>query len=82
MGVIAQRTKTGQVIGVKVGIYRLNQLEPEVLHQLQIMVHFLQHWIDDQRLSAAAARQQVGVGARHRLKELTKNHGFSPWSAH
>jgi hypothetical protein len=51
------------VIGVQMRIHRLDQIEIEFLHQMQVTVHFLQHRIDDERVSAAAAGQEVGVGA-------------------
>ena len=43
-GAIAQRAKAGDVIGVKVRIHCLHQIELEFLHQAQIAVHPLQHW--------------------------------------
>ena len=41
MRAIAQRAETSDVIGVKVCIRRLDQIELEFLQQLQIAVHFL-----------------------------------------
>ena len=76
---VTQRAKTGDVIGVKVRIHCLHQIELEFLHQAQIAVHLLQHRIDNQRFSAAAAGQHIGVGPRCRLEQLTKDHGFLDW---
>ena len=52
---VAQRAKAGDVIGVKVRIHCLDQIELEFVHQAQIAIHLVQHRIDDQRFSAATA---------------------------
>ena len=41
----------------------------------QIAVDLLQHGIDDQRLAAAPAGEQVGVGAGHAVEQLAEDHG-------
>src|SRR5262249_44343671 len=65
----------GDVIGVHVRIDRLHQLEVELLDELKVALDLLQHGIDDQRLAAAAACHQVGVGARYAVKQLAEDHG-------
>ena len=45
------------------------------LHQRQIAVDLLQHRIDDQRLAAAAAGEQIGVGAGGLIEQLAEDHG-------
>ena len=59
MRAIAERADAGNVIVVKVRIQRLDQIDLEFLHQLQITVHLLEHRIDNQRFPAAAAGQYV-----------------------
>ena len=64
MGAVAQRAEPGDVIGVQMGIDGLDQLEVELADELQIAVDPLQHRIDDQRLAAVPAGDEIGVGAR------------------
>ena len=71
---VAQRAEPGDVIGVDVRVHRLDQLEVELLHQLQVAIDLLQHRIDDQRLAAAPAGQQIAVGAGHAVEQLAENH--------
>jgi hypothetical protein len=59
---------------VKMSIHRLHQIEFEFIHQAQIAVHLLQHWINNQRFPAAATGKHIGVGARYWLEQLTKDH--------
>jgi hypothetical protein len=59
MGTVAQRPKAGDVVGVQVGVHRLNQLQIELFHELQIAIDLLQHRIDDQRLAARSAGEQI-----------------------
>ncbi len=63
MGAVAQRAQPRDVVGVQMGIDRLDQLEVELADQLQIAVDLLQHRIDDHRLAAGAAGEQIGIGA-------------------
>ena len=72
---VAQRAEPGDVVGVQMGVDRLDQLQVELLHQLEVAVHLLQHGVDDQRLAAAPAGEQVGVGAGHAVEELAEDHG-------
>ena len=53
MGAVAQRAEAGDVVGVQMGVDRLDQLEVEFADQLQIAIDLLQHRVDDQRLAAA-----------------------------
>ena len=64
MGAVAQRAEPGDVVGVQMGVDGLDQFEVELAHQLQIAIDPLQHRIDDQRLAAVPAGEQIGVGAR------------------
>ncbi len=71
---VAQGAEAGDVIGVKVGVDRLDQLQVEFGDQLEIAVDFLQHRIDDQGFAAAPACEQVRIGPRGAVKQLAKNH--------
>ncbi len=63
MCAVAQRTQARDVVGVQVCIDGLDQSQIELGDQLQVPIDLLQDRIDDQRLAAAAAREQVGVRA-------------------
>ncbi len=75
MGAVAQRAEPGDVIGVQMGIDRLDQLEVKLAHELQVAIDLFQHRIDDQRLAALPAGEEIGVGAGRAVEELTENHG-------
>ena len=62
------------MIGVQMRVDRLDQLEIELANQLQIAVDLLDHRIDDQRLAAAPAREQIGVGAGRAVEQLAEDH--------
>ena len=53
----------------------LTSLRSSSRDQLQIAVDLLQHRIDDQRLAAGAAGQQIGVGAGNAVEQLAEDHG-------
>jgi hypothetical protein len=77
VGAIAQRAQAAHVIGVDVSVDRLHQLELEVLDELQIAIDPVEHRVDDQRLPAAAAADQVRVRRRDRIEQLTEDHAVS-----
>src|SRR5450759_1549824 len=58
------------------GIDRLDQPEGELAQQLAVAIDLLQHGIEDQRLAAGAACQQIAVGSRNDVEQLTKDHGW------
>src|SRR5208282_3483846 len=60
-------------------VHGLDQLEVELAHELQVAIDPLQDWIDDQCLAARPAGEQVGVGSRYLIKELTEDHGAIPF---
>ena len=74
MGAVAQRAEPGDVVGVQMRVDRLDQLEIELADELQIAVDLLEHRIDDQRLAAAPAGEQIGVGAGDAVEELAEDH--------
>ncbi len=73
-GAISQRAESADVIGVHVGVYGLDQFEVELFEQLKIAIDLLQHGIDDQRLAAFTAGEQIGVSAGDRVEKLAKDH--------
>jgi hypothetical protein len=75
LGAVAQLGKSRDVIGVQMGVDRLDQPQVELLQQLAVAVGFLQHGIEDQRLAAGPAGEQIAVGAGNAIEELTKDHG-------
>ncbi|MCY1301398.1 hypothetical protein D9M70_510090 [compost metagenome] len=74
MGLVAQRPEPGDVIGMEMGIDRLDQPEVEFADELQVTLDLFQYRIDDQRLAALAAGDQVGIGAGHAVEQLTEDH--------
>jgi hypothetical protein len=74
VGAIAQRAEAGDVVGMQVGIDRLNQLQVELVDQLDVAIDLFQHRIDDQRLAAMPAGEQVGVGPGDAVKQLAEDH--------
>ena len=68
LGAVAQLAEPGDMIGMQMGIDRLDQLEVEFAQQLAIAVDLLQHRIEDQRLAAGAAGQQIAVGSRNAVE--------------
>src|SRR5207344_267202 len=61
-------------VGMQMGIDGLDQLKVELFDELDVAVDLLQHRIDDQRLAAVPAGQQVGVGAGYAVEKLAKDH--------
>ena len=74
MSAVAQRTQSGDMVGVQMRVGGLDQLEIELAHELQIAVDLLQHRIDDQRLAAMPAGDEIGVGAGNAVEELAEDH--------
>ena len=60
---LAERLEPGDVVGVEMGVDGLDQAQVELAQELDVAVDALEHGIDDQRLAAMPARQQIGVGA-------------------
>src|SRR3954467_3062114 len=75
MGAVAQLAEAGDVVGMQMGVHRLDQLEIELAQQLAVAVDLLQHGIEDQRLAAGAAGQEIAVGTRNTVEELAEDHG-------
>ena len=71
---VAQRAQPGDMVGMQMRIDGLDQFQIELAHQLQVAVNLLQHGIDDQCLPAGAAGEQIGIGARNLIEQLTEDH--------
>jgi hypothetical protein len=67
MSAVAQRTESGDVVGVQMRVDGLDQPEIELAHELQIAVDLLQHRIDDQRLAASPATTRSSCWAMRSL---------------
>ena len=78
VGAVAQFAETGDVIGMKVGVDRLDEFEIELAQQLAVAVGLLQHGVEDQRLAAGAAGQEIAVCSGNAVEELAKDHGRDP----
>ena len=77
---VAQRAEAGDVVGVQMRVDRLHQPEVELLHQLEIAVDLLEHRIDDERLAAAPAGENIAIGARDAVEQLPEDHRALPAS--
>ena len=73
-GAVAQRAQASDVVGVQMGVDRLDEPEIELLHQLEVAVDLLEHRIDDERFAAAAAGEHVAIGARNAVEQLPEDH--------
>jgi len=74
IGAVAQRTQSRDVVGVQMRVDGLDQLEIKLAHELQIAVDLLQHRIDDQRLTAMPAGDEIGVRPGNTVEELAEYH--------
>ncbi len=84
-GQVTQGCEAGHVVGMGMGVDRLDQLQVKVLEQLDISFDLLEYGIDDQGLAADAAGEEIGVGGRNGFEQLAENHGrthSSSWSKH
>jgi hypothetical protein len=52
------------MIGMEMGVDRLDQPKIQLLEELDVTIHPLEHRVDDERFSAMAACEQIGIGAR------------------
>ena len=77
-GAVAERPEAGDVIGVQMGIQRLHQPEVELVEELDVTLHLVEHGIDDQRLAAAPGGDEIGVATGGAVEQLAENHRFPP----
>src|SRR4249919_1343059 len=74
MRMVTQCAEPGDVVCMQMCVDGLYELEIEFVNEMQIAVDLLQNRIDDQRLAARTAREQIGIGAGHLIEELTEDH--------
>src|SRR6202040_1041326 len=74
IGAVAQRAQSGNVIGMQMGVDCLDQFQIELTNELQVAVHLFTDWIDDQRLAAGPAGENIRVRSRRAVEELAKAH--------
>jgi len=67
--------RAGDVIGVAVSVERGHQAQPELADQRGVPGVLLEHRIDEDRLTGALAREQVGVRAGGGVEQLPEEHG-------
>src|SRR6478735_7875321 len=77
MRMVTKRTEPGDMVSVQMRVDGFYELEIEFVNEMQIPVDLLQDRIDDQRLSARTAREQIGIGAGRLIEKLTENHSKS-----
>ena len=77
-GPVPQRTQPGDVVGMEMGVDRLDEAEIEFIHELKVTVHLFQNRVDDERLGPLAAGDEIAVGARHTVEKLAKDHCRPP----
>src|SRR5882724_954269 len=56
------------------GVDRFDQPEVELVYELYVTLNFLQHRVDNECFAPAPAGEEVGIGARYAIEELTKDH--------
>ncbi len=70
---ILHQPRAGDMIGVDMGLERPQELQPQLGHKRRIAPDLLEDGIDHHRLACRRAAQQVGVGRRYGIEELTKH---------
>src|SRR5262252_5724658 len=80
MGAVAQIAKPSDVVGMQMRIYRLDQIQIELADDQKITINLFQHRINDQRLAAMPASQEISVRARNAVEELAEYHRFLRYS--
>jgi hypothetical protein len=66
------------MIGMDVGVDRLYEFAIQLLQHAEILVNLFQDWINDHGFSTSAARQNVSVGTRRAVKQLSEDHRVPP----
>src|ERR1700757_5300307 len=74
MGAVAQLAQARDMVGMQMGVYRLDQFEIELAQELAVAVGLFQDGIENHGLAASAAREQIAVGAGHAVEELAEDH--------
>lgn len=72
-----QVAESRHVVSVHVGVDGDDEPEIELGDELKVLVDVVSYRVDEQRLSASAGGEEVGVGARLEVEELAKQHQTS-----
>ena len=57
-----KRAEPGDVVGMQMGVNRLDKLEVEFPYELEIAAHLFQHRVNDESFAAEPARDKIAVG--------------------
>src|SRR4029077_2411201 len=77
MRAIAECAEPGNVIGVQMGVDSFYELQVELAYELQITLHLFQNRIDNQRLAARPAGEDIGVSYGGVVEELAEDHALT-----
>jgi len=64
----------GDVIGMTVGIHRVEQFQVQFAKQGQVTIHLLEHRVDDHGLPGVLIREYVGICRGGGIKQLLEDH--------
>src|SRR5258706_4902934 len=70
---LLQERSAGDVIGVNVGFEGAYELQPQLGDQGLIAAYLLEYGIDQNRVPALAAAQEIGIGRGLRIEELPED---------
>ena len=77
MRAIAECAEPGNMVGVQMGVDGFDEFQVELAYELQITVHLLQNRIDNQRLAARPAGEDIGVSSGGAVEELAEDHALT-----
>jgi hypothetical protein len=69
---VTKGPKTRNVVGMGMSVDGLDQFDVKLSHQLEVMINFVEHGIDDKRLASATSREKIAVCATFAIEELPK----------
>ena len=60
------------------GLERIGEAQAQLLDQRRVAAHLLEYRIDDDRRTAAAIGEQIGVGGGRRIEQLPEDQHHEP----
>src|SRR5271155_152561 len=72
-GPLFQQPPAGHMIGMDVRFKGIGEAQAELFDQRRVASHLLDHRIEDDRRSAGAIGEQVGIGGGRRIEQLPEN---------
>src|SRR5881392_417999 len=69
-GPLLQQPSSCYMVGVDMGFQDVDEAQAELFDQRRVAAHLLEHRVDDDRRSATAVGEQVGVGRGRRIEQL------------